>query len=209
MFFGLTNSPVTFQGFMNSILKDLIDEGHVIVYLDNILIHTINLKEHNQLVRQVLQVLRQNQLYLWYEKCTFAQNTIEYLGFVIGNGEIHMDPKKVEAIQAWPEPKNLTNVQSFLGFYNFYQQFIKNFSKIARLLNQLTRNIDWKWKEEERGAFKELKQAVKSFLVLVVPIDNNSFWVKSDASDFAVGAILSQKQEGKWHPVAYFSQFIL
>ena len=72
MFFGLTNSPVTFQGFMNLILKDLIDEGHVIVYLDNILIYTIDLKEHNQLVRKVLQVLRQNQLYLQYEKYTFA-----------------------------------------------------------------------------------------------------------------------------------------
>ena len=83
---------------MNSILKDLINEGHVIVYLDNILIYIMDLKEHNQLVRQVLQVLRQNRLYLQYEKCTFAQNTIKYLGFIIGNGEIHMDSKKVEAI---------------------------------------------------------------------------------------------------------------
>ena len=84
---------------MNSILKDLINEGHVIIYLDNILIYTIDLKEHNQLVRWVLQVLRQNQLYLQYEKCIFAQNTIEYLGFIIGNREIRMDPKKVKVIQ--------------------------------------------------------------------------------------------------------------
>ena len=120
MFFSLTNSPATFQGFMNSILKDLIDESYVIVYLDNILIYTMDLKEHDQLVRRVLQVLRQNQLYLRYEKCTFTQNTIEYLGFIVDNREICMDPKKVEAIQVWPEPKNLTNVQSFLGFCNFY-----------------------------------------------------------------------------------------
>ena len=129
---------------MNLILKDLIDKGHIIVYLNNILIYTMDLKKHDQLVKQVLQVLRQNQLYLWYEKCTFAQNTIEYLGFIVDNGEICIDPKKVKAIQAWPEPKNFTNVQSFLGFYNFYQQFIKNFSKIARPLNRLTENIDWK-----------------------------------------------------------------
>ena len=83
---------------MNSILKDLIDEGYVIVYLDDILIYTMDLKEHDQLVRQVLQVLRQNQLYLQYEKYTFAQNIIEYLGFIIDNGEICMDPKKVKAI---------------------------------------------------------------------------------------------------------------
>ena len=86
-------------------------------------------------MRQVLQVLRQNQLYLQYEKCTFIQNTIEYLGFIIDNGEICIDPKKVKAIQVWPELKNLTNVQLFLGFCNFYRCFIKNFSKIARLLN--------------------------------------------------------------------------
>ena len=85
---------------MNSILKDLIDEGYVIVYLDDILIYTMDLKEHDQLVRQVLQVLRQNQLYLQYEKCTFTQNTIEYLGFIVGNREICIDPKKVKAIQA-------------------------------------------------------------------------------------------------------------
>ena len=110
MFFSLTNFSATFQGFINSILKDLIDEGHIIVYLDDILIYTIDFKEHDQLVRQVLQVLRQNRLYLQYKKYTFAQNTIEYLGFIVGNGEIRMDPKKVKAIQAWPEPKNLTNV---------------------------------------------------------------------------------------------------
>ena len=70
----------------------------------------MDLKDHDQLVRQVLQVLRQNQLYLQYEKCTFTQNTIEYLGFIVNNREVHMDPKKVEVIQVWPEPKNLTNI---------------------------------------------------------------------------------------------------
>ena len=99
MFFGLINSPATFQEFMNLILKDFINEGHVIVYLNDILIYTMDLKEHDQLVKQVLQVLRQNRLYLRYKKCTFAQNTIEYLGFIVDNGEIRIDLKKVEAIQ--------------------------------------------------------------------------------------------------------------
>ena len=78
-----------------------------------------------------------------------------------------------------------------MGFYNFHWWFIKNSSKVARPLNQLTGNVDWKWEEEERGAFKELKQVVKSFSVLVVPTDDDPFQVESDASDFAVGAILS------------------
>ena len=206
MFFGLTNSPATFQSFMNSILKDLVDEGHVIVYLDDILIYTMDLKEHDRIVRQVLEILKRNRLYLRFEKCTFAQSTIEYLGFIVGNGEIRMDAKKVEAIQTWPEPKNLTNVQSFLGFCNFYRRFIKDFSKIARPLNRLTGNVEWQWGEEERKAFEGLKEAVKTFPVLAVPTDEDPFRVESDASDFAVGAILSQKQEGKWRPIAYFSQ---
>ena len=83
---------------MNSILKDFIDKGYVIVYLDNILIYTIDLNKHDQLVRRVLQVLRQNWLYLQYEKCTFTQNTIEYLGFIIGNRKIYINLKKVKAI---------------------------------------------------------------------------------------------------------------
>ena len=98
MFFGLTNSPATFQSFMNFILKDLVDKGHVTVYLDNILIYTMDLKEHDRIVRQVLEILKRNRLYLRFEKCTFAQNTIEYLGFIVGNGETRMDSKKVEAI---------------------------------------------------------------------------------------------------------------
>ena len=84
---------------MNSILKDLIDKGYIIVYLDDILIYTMDFKEHNQLVRQVLQVLRQNWLYLQYKKCTFIQSTIKYLRFIVSNKEIYMDPKKVEAIR--------------------------------------------------------------------------------------------------------------
>ena len=95
---------------MNSILKDLIDKCYIIVYLDNILIYTMDLNKHDQPTRRVLQVLRQNWLYLQYEKYTFAQNTIEYLGFIVDNREIRIDLKKVEAIQVWPEPKNLTNI---------------------------------------------------------------------------------------------------
>ena len=84
---------------MNSILKDFINESYIIIYLDDILIYTMDFKEHNQLVRQVLQVLRQNWLYLQYKKCIFTQKTIKYLGFIISNKKIHIDPKKVKAIQ--------------------------------------------------------------------------------------------------------------
>ena len=106
---------------MNSILKDLIDEGHVIVYLDDILIFTNDLELHRQITRHVLQILRQNKLYLKPEKCSFEQMIIEYLSLIIGNGEVCMDPTKVEVVKTWPMPKLKRDVQSFLGFCNFFR----------------------------------------------------------------------------------------
>lgn len=138
MFFGLTNSPATFQGFMNEIFKELIDEGHVVIYMDDILIFTENLEQHRILVRKVLEILRRNKLYLKPEKCFFEQLSVEYLGLIIGDGLVRMDPAKVEAVKNWPTPKSKKEVQSFLGFCNFYRRFIKDFSAIAKPLTSLT-----------------------------------------------------------------------
>lgn len=107
MFFGLTNAPATFQGFMNNIFKDLIDDGHVVVYLNDILIFAETKEHHDELVRQVLQVLRCNKLFLKEEKCQFAQSHLEYLGHIIGQGEIRMDGHKMAAVRDWPTPLNL------------------------------------------------------------------------------------------------------
>ena len=121
MFFGLTNSPATFQTFMNEILKDLVNEGHVVVYLDDILIFSNSLEEHRKLVRRVLSVLREHKLFLKPEKCFFEQTEVNYLGLIVGNGSLRMDPEKVAAVKEWPEPKCKKEVQSFLGFCNFYR----------------------------------------------------------------------------------------
>ena len=110
MFFGLTNSPATFQALMNSLFADLIAKGKVAVYLDNILIFTKDLEEHRQVVRDVLGRLRQNDLYLRPEKCEFEQLQIEYLGLIIREGEVRMDPAKVAAVRDWPTPRNLRDV---------------------------------------------------------------------------------------------------
>ena len=110
MFFGLTNSPATFQALMNSLFADLITEGKVAVYLDDILIFTKDLEEHRQVVRDVLGRLRQNDLYLRPEKCEFEQLQIEYLGLIIREGEVRMDPAKVAAVRDWPTPRNLRDV---------------------------------------------------------------------------------------------------
>ena len=107
MFFGLTNSPATFQALMNSIFADLIASGKVAVYLDDILIFSSQLEEHRKVVREVLARLQKNDLYLRPEKCEFEQEQIEYLGLVIREGKVQMDPIKVAAVSNWPTPRNL------------------------------------------------------------------------------------------------------
>ena len=111
MFFGLTNSPATFQGFMNHILKELIDEGHVVVYLDDILIFTSEVETHRYLVRRVLEILQENKLYLKPEKCTFEAWEVEYLGLIVGHGTMRIDPVKIKAVNEWPKPKNKKQLQ--------------------------------------------------------------------------------------------------
>ena len=122
MFFRLTNSPATFQTMMNHIFKDLITGGFVTVYMDDILIHTPpDLPLHRRLVIQVLTVLLDNDLYLRPEKCLFEVCTVEYLGIVLEGGQLRMDLAKVEAILAWPPPKNVQGVRAFIGFCLFYR----------------------------------------------------------------------------------------
>ena len=131
MFFGMTNSPATFQTMMNDIFQNLIAKGIVVVYLDNILIFTKTKEEHAQAVWRVLQVLKENKLFLRPEKCKFYKQQIEYLGLVISENKVSMDLVKVAGVQEWPISENKTDVQAFLGFMNFYQRFIRDFSAKA------------------------------------------------------------------------------
>jgi hypothetical protein len=139
MFFGLTNSPATFQTMMNDILHDLIMEGVVSVYLDDILIYTKTVEEHRRITRLVLDRLRQHKLYLQADKCEFERTRIEYLGVIISHNQVEMDPVKVAGVADWPVPKTKKEVSSFLGFINFYRRFIKDFSHHAHPLFELTR----------------------------------------------------------------------
>src|SRR6266567_794988 len=125
MFFGLTNSPATFQTMMDAIFKEEIASGNVIIYMDNILIATKrSLDQHHHQVAQVLQKLCNNDLYLRPEKCQFHCNEVDYLGVIVGKGHVKMDPIKVQGIADWPTPTNLRELRSFLGFGNYYKDFI-------------------------------------------------------------------------------------
>jgi hypothetical protein len=211
MFFGLTNSPTTFQTMMNDIFMDMILEGVVIVYLDDILIFTKDLDEHWRITHRVLRRLAEHQLYLQPKKCEFEKTRIEYLGLIISENQVEMDLVKVAGVADWLEPSNKQEVQSFLSFANFYWR-IKNFSHHARPLFNLTQNEQkWQWKASEASAFWKIKELVTSAPVLVTPADDRPFCVEADSSDFATGAVLSQLcvEDDKWHLVAYFPKSLL
>ena len=208
MYFGMTNSPATFQALMNSVFADLIAKGKVAVYMDDILIYNADLKEHRQVVCEVLKRLEHYDLYLKPEKCEFEKDSMEYLGMIIRPGEVQMDPGKVAAVKNWPTPTTLKEVRAFIGFANFYRRFIKDFSSLARPLHDLTKkDVPWQWNQEQQRAFNSIKDMFCSEPILKVYNPELPTRVECDASGFATGGILSQKHDdGLWHPVAYRSQ---
>jgi len=131
---------------MDDIFDDLITEGVMVVYLDDILIFTETLEEHRRVTRRVMELLRKNNLLLKPEKCEFEKTEVEYLGVIISQNSVKMDPVKVAGVTEWPIPSNRKEVQSFLGFTNFYRRFIQGFSHLARPLFNLTwKDTEWRW----------------------------------------------------------------
>ena len=146
--FGLCNAPATFQMFMDEQFKDLIATGHVVVYLNDILIFADNETELEQLTHKVLQHLLYLDLFLRTEKCSFNKTAVEYLGLIISEGELRMDPVKLTAIKQWPRPKTVKDIQKFLGFCNFYRRFVKAYLELARPLFNLTKKgMPFLWTE--------------------------------------------------------------
>jgi hypothetical protein len=141
MFFGLTNSLATFQTIMDVLFCEEIMQGHIIVYMDDILIVTEsdNIEDHIEMVSKVLQILADNNLFLKPEKCHFYKREVEYLGVIIGNGHVKMDPVKLKGIIKWPIPWNMRELHTILGFGNYYKDFIRDYSSIAHPLHNLTR----------------------------------------------------------------------
>jgi len=137
MFFGMCNSPATFQVMMDSIFDDMISDSLIIVYMDDMFVFEKDLSPLITNTRSVLRRLQDNNLYLKLLKCEFHKMKIEYLGMIIKEGRISMDTSKLKGIQDWPIPSTVKQVRGFLGFGNFYRRFIRNFSDIAQPLNEL------------------------------------------------------------------------
>ena len=207
MFFGLTNSPSTFSAFMNDIFKDLIVEGKITIYLDDILIFSNDLETHRAVTREVLKRLAEHDLFCKPEKCEFEVPKVEYLGVLVSHNRVEMDPVKVKGIQEWPTPRNASDVRKFRGFANFYRRFIQDFSRICKPLDRLTGKVPWQWGQDEQEAFDELKRRFVQNPVLCMYDPNKDTRIEVDASGYATGGVLAQLQDdGKWHPVAFHSE---
>ena len=205
--FGLTNAPSTFQDMMNHVLSDLLDVG-VLAYMDNILVYAGTKSEHDHLVKEVLRWLQDKGLAVSPEKCVWRAQEVEFLGYIIGREGIKMSNDKVQAVLSWKIPKSVTEVQSFLGFANFYRRFIQDYSKVARPLTEWTKKTEkWEWNDDAGRAFEELKQRFTSTPILAHLDAQKPVIIETDAYDFAIGAVLSQRDdEGRLHPVAFHSR---
>ncbi|THG99007.1 hypothetical protein EW145_g7337 [Phellinidium pouzarii] len=208
MFFGLCNSPATFQMFMNDIFQIIITEEAIFIYMDDILIFSNNLEDLHRKTNQVLNVLQENDLFLKPEKCIFEVQEVKFLGMIIHPDNIHMDPVKLAGIQQWPEPHTIKQLHNFLGFCNFYCRFIPNYSSIAYPLNELTRtNEPWKWNELWANAFTTLKDLFSSQPALLIPDKTKPFILETDASKVASGAVLYQaNSNGDLQPCGFISE---
>jgi hypothetical protein len=159
MFFGLRNSPATFQAMMDDYFRDMIDEGWIAIYMDDILIHAKTKEDLEKRTKWVLERLKEHDLYLKPEKCKFERTEVEFLGTIISENTIRMDPIKLAGIRDWPSPTTVKQTRSFLGFGNYYRRFISGFAEIARPLHELTKKDKiWNWTNECQTAFETLKE---------------------------------------------------
>jgi len=206
--FGLSNAPATFQDMINHIFRDLIDLG-LLAYIDDLLIYAKTREEHDEIVKEVLGRLRTNKLAVSAEKCEWRKSEVEFLGYIVGIEGIKMSEEKIKGVLEWKSPASLVEVQQFLGFANFYRQFIQDYSRVARPLTELTKGDgkNWRWTDEAERAFKELKTRFTTAPILAHFEPERPVIVESDASDFALGAILSQRDDdNRLHPNVFHSR---
>lgn len=204
--FGLTNAPTSFQSLMDKVLKPVINKA-VFVYMDDVLVTGRTLEDHNRNLKLTFELLHQANLKINWEKCTFLQKEVEYLGFIVGQGRIQASPKKTDAICNFPQPQNITQIKSFLGMCSFYRRFIPDFSLLAAPLTHLTKKgVPFEWKLDQQTAFQLIKSKLTSAPVVHCPDFEHSFIIESDASNVGLGAVLMQKIQNEDRVIAYASR---
>ncbi|KAH6588894.1 hypothetical protein BASA50_010428 [Batrachochytrium salamandrivorans] len=205
--FGLANAPAQFQRMMNALFRDVVGK-HVLVYLDDIVIYSDTMDEHVKQVQSVLGVLRDNGLYCKAEKCHFYQTEIKYLGYIISSNGIRMDPSKISAVQEWPTPRKVRDLQVFLGFTNFYRSLIKDYSNMTCHLTKLfKKDSPFVWGPEQEKSLQALKDAFAHSDFLTHPDETRPFIVETDASDYAISGVLSQYDDTDvLRPIAFYAR---
>jgi len=208
MFFGLTNSPAMFQAMMNNLLRDLVVEEKVAVFIDDVMIVMETEEGHDEIVEEVLRRLEENDLFVKLEKYVWKVKEVGFLEVIIGEDGVRMKKKKVQGAIEWQVPRSMKDVQKFLGLANYYRWFVKDFAKIAKPLHEMMRKeTKWSWGERQQKAFEKLKEKFTTEPVLVTPDLDKEIRVEANASDFAMGGVLLMKCENeKWRPVAYISK---
>ena len=200
--FGLTNAPAVFMDLMNRIFQPYLDK-FVIVFIDDILIYSGSEEDHEENLRVVLQILRENQLCAKFSKCQFLLDSVAFLGHVISAEGVSVDPQKIEAIVNWKPPMNVIEIRSFLGLAGYYRKFVEGFSKLAGPLTKLTRKEEkFVWLEACQQSFDELKWKLTSAPVLTLPSGQDGYTMYCDASRQGLGCVLMQHE----NVIAYASR---
>ena len=176
---------------MNSIFWELLHKGILANYMDDFVIEAKTMEELEERTVQFLKIAEKHNLCFKRLKCNFNMEEIPILGVVVGKEQIQMEQEKIKAVKKWKTLTRVKDVESFLGFTNFYWCFIQNFSHTAKSLNELKGKKEWKWEEEHQRAFEELKEKITSQLVLALPKREGKFRVETDTSGHTIGGVLS------------------
>ncbi|GKB45834.1 putative reverse transcriptase domain-containing protein [Tanacetum coccineum] len=193
--FGLTNAPAVFMDLMNRVCKPYLDK-FLIVFIDDILIYSKNKKEHEEHLKLILELLKKEELYAKFSKCEFWIPKVQFLGHMIDNEGIHVDPAKIESIKDWTSPKSPTKIRQFLGLAGYYQRFIEGFSKIAKPMTKLTqKKVKFEWGDKQEAAFQLLKQKLCSSPILALPEGSKDFIAYYGTSKKGLGAVLTQREK--------------
>ena len=176
---------------MNSIFWELLHKGILANYMDDFVIEAKTMEELEERTVQFLKIAEKHNLCFKRLKCNFNMEEIPILGVVVGKEQIQMEQEKIKAVKKWKTLTRVKDVESFLGFTNFYWCFIQNFSHTAKSLNELKGKKEWKWEEEHQRAFEELKEKITSQLVLALPRREGKFRVETDTSGHTIGGVLS------------------
>ena len=191
---------------MNSIFRELFYKGVLVNYMDDFIIPAKTMEELEEQTVRFLKIAEKHNLCFKWSKYNFNMDKIPILEVIVGKEQVKMEQEKIKAVKEWKTLTRVKDVESFLGFANFYQCFIQNFSHTAKPLNELKGKKDWKWEEEYQKAFDKLKEKITSQLVLSLPRRKGKFRVETDALGHAIEGVLSQEQDRKWKPIAFLSR---